>query len=136
MSLIEAESVAPPVDLQFGRLPGRFVQLTPGKAAVSETVLDPADPIFVVHFPEWPVLPGSFVLRTALATAASVEGAGSWRLGSVSRIAFRQGARPGSVLRIEVKRAEGSDAAYTFSATAAGTRIADGAVTLIMEPQP
>ena len=113
-------------DLQHGPLPGRMVTLDVGRCGVSETCLDPDDPIFAFHFPEWPVLPGSFVLRTALATAAIVEGAGAWRLGGIERLTYRRGARPGDDLRIAVKRTAGTGCSYSFVATSGGARIGDG----------
>lgn len=126
-----AAGQALPSGLQHGALPGRLLALEAGRSGVGETWLDPDDPIFAVHFPEWAVLPGSFVLRAAFATAAVVENARGWRLGSVTRVAFRQGARPSQSLRISVERIPGSDCTYTFAASADDARIADGEFTLI-----
>lgn len=118
-------------DLQHGALPGRMLTIDIGRSGVSETWLDPDDPVFAVHFPEWPVLPGSFVLRAALATAVIVEDVESWRLGRIDRVTYRRGARPGDDLRIAVERSAGADCSYSFVATSGAARICDGAFRIV-----
>lgn len=127
---------APVSDLQCGPAAGHIVAFEARRSAVGETVLHEHDPIFAIHFPERPVLPGSFVLRIAFAMAARIEGYGAWRLGELERASFRQGAAPGTVLRITVHRIADQEGRYGFEARVGDTRIADGGFAILGSTAP
>lgn len=62
-----------------------------------------ADPIFDEHFPERAVLPGSYVLGTAIAAAGALLDGAPHRA-EVTRAVYLRPAAPGDILVVEVRR--------------------------------
>jgi 3-hydroxyacyl-[acyl-carrier-protein] dehydratase len=90
----------------------RVEELEPGIRCVAVKYVDPADPIFVGHFPAKPILPGVFLIEAVAQTAGVMlgsagpraSGAGVALLAGVNRFKFLKTVTPGQILRIETKK--------------------------------
>ena len=90
----------------------RVEELEPGVRCVAVKFVDPADPIFVGHFPAKPILPGVFLIEAVAQTAGvmlgstgpRVAGAGVALLAAVNRFKFLKTVIPGQNLRVETKK--------------------------------
>jgi 3-hydroxymyristoyl/3-hydroxydecanoyl-(acyl carrier protein) dehydratase len=88
----------------------RIVEQT-GDLLCVERFVACADPIFNEHFPERPVLPGSYVLGTAVAAAGVLWGVAGYRAG-IMRTVFLRPAGPGDSLHVTVRRMARADEAH------------------------
>jgi 3-hydroxyacyl-[acyl-carrier-protein] dehydratase len=90
----------------------RVEELEPGVRCVAVKFVDPADPIFVGHFPAKPILPGVLLIEAVAQTAGvmlgsagpQVSGAGVALLAAVNRFKFLKTVTPGQTLRVETKK--------------------------------
>jgi 3-hydroxyacyl-[acyl-carrier-protein] dehydratase len=93
----------------------RVEELEPGVRCVAVKFIDPANPIFVGHFPAKPILPGVLLIEAVAQTAGVMLGsatpeaaAGSGRgvalLAAVTRFKFLKPVTPGQELRVETKK--------------------------------
>lgn len=90
----------------------RVEELEPGVRCVAVKFVDPADPIFVGHFPAKPILPGVFLIEAVAQTAGVMlgsagpqgAGAGVALLAAVNRFKFLKTVTPGQDLRVETKK--------------------------------
>jgi 3-hydroxyacyl-[acyl-carrier-protein] dehydratase len=90
----------------------RVEELEPGVRCVAVKFVDPADPIFVGHFPANPILPGVFLIEAVAQTAGVMLGsagpqvarAGVALLAAVNRFKFLKPVTPGQNLRVETKK--------------------------------
>jgi 3-hydroxyacyl-[acyl-carrier-protein] dehydratase len=93
----------------------RVLQLDPGVRCVAVKFIDPANPIFVGHFPAKPILPGVFLIEAMAQTAGVMLGAtapgaaadssgGVALLAAVNRFKFLKPVTPGQELRIETEK--------------------------------
>jgi 3-hydroxyacyl-[acyl-carrier-protein] dehydratase len=90
----------------------RLEELEPGVRCVAVKFVDPADPIFVGHFPAKPILPGVLLIEAVAQTAGVMlgsagphgAGAGVALLAAVNRFKFLKTVTPGQTLRIETTK--------------------------------
>jgi 3-hydroxyacyl-[acyl-carrier-protein] dehydratase len=90
----------------------RVEELDPGVRCVAVKFVDPADPIFVGHFPAKPILPGVFLIEAVAQTAGVMLGSagppasrgGVALLAAVNRFKFLKTVTPGQNLRVETKK--------------------------------
>jgi 3-hydroxyacyl-[acyl-carrier-protein] dehydratase len=90
----------------------RVEELEPGVRCVAVKFVDPADPIFVGHFPAKPILPGVLLIEVVAQTAGVMlgsagpqgAGAGVALLAAVNRFKFLKTVTPGQDLRVEIKK--------------------------------
>jgi len=90
----------------------RVEELEPGVRCVAVKFVDPADPIFVGHFPAKPILPGVFLIEAVAQTAGVMLGSagpqafggGVALLAAVNRFKFLKTVTPGQNLRVETKK--------------------------------
>jgi 3-hydroxyacyl-[acyl-carrier-protein] dehydratase len=90
----------------------RVEELEPGVRCVATKFVDPADSIFVGHFPAKPILPGVFLIEAVAQTAGVMlgsagprgAGAGVALLAAVNRFKFLKTVTPGQNLRVETKK--------------------------------
>lgn len=90
----------------------RVEELEPGVRCVAVKFVDPADPIFVGHFPAQPILPGVFLIEAVAQTAGVMlgsagppaSGGGVALLAAVNRFKFLKTVSPGQNLRVETKK--------------------------------
>jgi 3-hydroxymyristoyl/3-hydroxydecanoyl-(acyl carrier protein) dehydratase len=89
----------------------RVEELEPGVRCVAVKFVDPADPIFVGHFPAKPILPGVLLIEAVAQTAGVMLGSagpqgpgpGVALLAAVNRFKFLKPVTPGQNLRVETK---------------------------------
>jgi 3-hydroxyacyl-[acyl-carrier-protein] dehydratase len=87
----------------------RVEELEPGVRCVAVKFVDPADPIFVGHFPAKPIVPGVLLIEAVAQTAGvmlgstepQLAGAGLALLAAVNRFKFLKTVIPGQTLRVE-----------------------------------
>jgi 3-hydroxyacyl-[acyl-carrier-protein] dehydratase len=87
----------------------RVEELEPGVRCVAVKFVDPADPIFVGHFPAKPIVPGVLLIEAVAQTAGVMLGAsgpqlaeaGQALLAAVNRFKFLKIVTPGQTLRVE-----------------------------------
>ena len=90
----------------------RVEELEPGVRCVAVKFVDPADPIFVGHFPAKAILPGVFLIEAVAQTAGvmlgsagpQASGGGVALLAAVNRFKFLKTVTPGQNLRVETKK--------------------------------
>jgi 3-hydroxyacyl-[acyl-carrier-protein] dehydratase len=93
----------------------RVEELEPGVRCVAVKFVDPADPIFVGHFPAKPILPGVFLIEAVAQTAGVMLGSSGFKvatedsggvalLAAVNRFKFLKPVTPGRTLRVETKK--------------------------------
>ena len=90
----------------------RVEELEPGVRCVAVKFVDPADPIFVGHFPAKALLPGVFLIEAVAQTAGvmlgsagpQASGGGVALLAAVNRFKFLKTVTPGQNLRVETKK--------------------------------
>jgi 3-hydroxyacyl-[acyl-carrier-protein] dehydratase len=90
----------------------RVEELEPGVRCVAVKFVDPANPIFVGHFPAKPILPGVFLIEAVAQTAGvmlgsagpQASGGGVALLAAVNRFKFLKTVTPGQNLRVETKK--------------------------------
>lgn len=87
----------------------RVEELEPGIRCVAVKFVDPADPIFVGHFPAKPIVPGVLLIEAVAQTAGvmlgssgpQLAGVGQALLAAVNRFKFLKIVTPGQTLRVE-----------------------------------
>jgi 3-hydroxymyristoyl/3-hydroxydecanoyl-(acyl carrier protein) dehydratase len=93
----------------------RVEELEPGTRCVAVKFIDPANPIFVGHFPAKPILPGVRLIEAGAQTAGVMLGSAATRtieksaggmalLAAVNRFKFLKPVSPGQELRVETKK--------------------------------
>jgi 3-hydroxyacyl-[acyl-carrier-protein] dehydratase len=92
----------------------RVEELEPGVRCVAVKFIDPANPIFVGHFPAKPILPGVLLIEAVAQTAGVMLGSatpeaaagsgGVALLAAVNRFKFLKPVTPGQELRVETKK--------------------------------
>lgn len=120
----------------------RIVQKNADRICVERFVAF-GDPIFSEHFPERAVLPGSFLLGTAIAAAQQlVDSQSAYRV-EIERVVYLRPVEPGDILLLEVWRAPCKDAAqdrsafrFTGSARHDSRPFAEGLLVLVDGGQP
>jgi 3-hydroxyacyl-[acyl-carrier-protein] dehydratase len=86
----------------------RILELEPGQRALGEKLVSANEPQFQGHFPGNPIMPGVLVVEAlaqtgAVAILSQPEYAGKLVLfAGIDNVRFRQPARPGDTLRLEV----------------------------------
>jgi 3-hydroxyacyl-[acyl-carrier-protein] dehydratase len=86
----------------------RVVELEVGKRAVGLKCVSMGEPVFMGHFPNYPVLPGVMIVEAmaqvgAVAMLTSPEGAGKLALfAGIDNVRFKRQVKPGDTLRLEV----------------------------------
>jgi 3-hydroxyacyl-[acyl-carrier-protein] dehydratase len=89
----------------------RVEELEPGVRCVAVKFVNPADPVFIGHFPAKPILPGVFLIEAVAQTAGVMlgsarppaSGRGVALLAAVNRFKFLKTVTPGQNLRVETK---------------------------------
>jgi 3-hydroxyacyl-[acyl-carrier-protein] dehydratase len=107
----------------------QVAELEPGVRCVALKFIDPAEPFFAGHFPGEPTLPGVFLIEAVAQTAGVMmagpaKGEGIPMLAAVNRFKFLKAVRPGSRLRIEVRKlTEAGAMAYIEGTVQVGNEI-------------
>lgn len=113
----------------------RILTVEPGKRAEALRFISEGEPIFDEHFPSFPVLPGSFVLASAFATAGLLMEGRCWSVSKVERANFRRPAEPGEILHmnIDVLESEGLSLSVRFICKGVYDRrpLANGVFTIV-----
>jgi 3-hydroxyacyl-[acyl-carrier-protein] dehydratase len=108
----------------------RVLELESGIRCVTTKYIDPAEPVFIGHFPGHPILPGALIIEAAAQTAAVMVGAKGnrnaldapheegpgHRLAAVRSFRFFKPVYPGSELRIEATMASALDCLASIEA--------------------
>lgn len=123
----------------------RVEELEPGVRCVALKFIDPANPIFVGHFPAKPILPGVFLIEAVAQTAgvmlgsagppAAAKGTGAVALlAAVNRFKFLKPVTPGQELRVETRTlTEAGQMAYIGGTVWVGMDIvANGELSVVL----
>lgn len=122
----------------------RVEELEPGVRCVAVKLIDPADPVFVGHFPAKPILPGVFLIEAVAQTAGVMLGSAAPEasaksdgavalLAAVNRFKFLKSVTPGQTLRVETKKLTevGQLACIGGTVSVAGEMVATGELTVV-----
>ena len=122
----------------------RVVELEPGLRCVALKFVDPANQIFVGHFPARPILPGVLLIEAVAQTAGVMLGsaasqasdkglAGIALLAAVNRFKFLRPVMPGQELRIETRKLTeaGHMAIIGGTVWVDGERVANGELSVV-----
>lgn len=122
----------------------RIEELEPGVRCVVMTYVDPANPVFIGHFPAKPILPGVFLIEavaqaagvmlgSAAAQTAGMSAKGVALLAAVNRFKFLKPVTPGQELRVETKKlSEAGQLAYVSGTVCVGgDLVAKGELSLV-----
>lgn len=109
----------------------RILELEPGRRILAECLVPDTLWVFDTHFPRFPVVPGVFILGSAIDLAERLLDAGNepgWRFAGAKRLKFRHYVRPGDHLELDVEVKDRSDEEAVVAGSA---RVGDRMVTSI-----
>ena len=97
----------------------------PAPDLVVEVRTDPADPVFLGHYPGFPILPGLFLVEHVHQAASAHPATAGLRLVAVERVRFRRPVYPGDTAEAAlVLAADGTGVGCAAEVTVSGVRVA------------